>query len=95
MAAICFMVRYTVIFTGRVQGVYFRATACEIARNFDVTGSVRNEPDGSVRLIAEGEQATLDAFLDAINDAKCANIDRVEVSREQAIGTFSDFQITR
>ena len=89
------MTRYTVIFTGHVQGVFFRATTRDIARNFNVTGFVRNEPDGSVRLVAEGEVATLDAFLAAIQNAKQANIDHVAISREPATGAFPDFQITR
>ena len=41
--------RYDIIFIGRVQGVFFRATAQEMARRYDVTGWVRNERGGSVR----------------------------------------------
>ena len=43
-----------VLFSGRVQGVGFRYTACHIARHFTVTGYVRNLPDGRVELLAEG-----------------------------------------
>ena len=53
-------------YSGRVQGVGFRATVRQIACGYDVTGSVRNLPDGRVELIAEGAKAEVKAFLEAI-----------------------------
>ena len=50
-------------FRGNVQGVGFRFTACRIAGNYDVTGYVRNLPDGSVEALVEGEAAEIDQFL--------------------------------
>jgi len=43
-----------IIFIGRVQGVGFRFTAHNIARRCQLTGTVRNMPDGSVEMIAQG-----------------------------------------
>ena len=43
-----------IIFTGNVQGVGFRFTACGVARRCQLTGVVRNLPDGSVEMIAQG-----------------------------------------
>jgi acylphosphatase len=43
-----------IIFTGRVQGVGFRFTAYSIARRCQLTGIVRNLPDGSVEMIVQG-----------------------------------------
>lgn len=60
------MQRVTVHYSGRVQGVGFRATVRSLARGYDVTGSVRNLPDGRVELIAEGEKAELAAFLEGV-----------------------------
>lgn len=60
------MERRRVHYTGRVQGVGFRQGARWIAEKFKVTGHVRNEPDGSVTLEAQGEPAELDRFLAAI-----------------------------
>jgi acylphosphatase len=60
------MQRVTVFYSGRVQGVGFRATVRYIARGYDVTGMVRNLPDGRVELIAEGAKAELTAFLEGI-----------------------------
>ena len=53
-------------YAGNVQGIGFRYTARSLARRFDVTGFVRNLPDGRVELIAEGARAELKAFLDGI-----------------------------
>jgi acylphosphatase len=60
------MQRVTVLYSGRVQGVGFRATVRHVARGYDVTGSIRNLPDGRVELIAEGAKAELQAFLEGI-----------------------------
>lgn len=56
-------VRTQVIYRGRVQGVGFRATARACARGFNVGGWVRNQPDGSVLLLAEGPQSEVDGLL--------------------------------
>jgi acylphosphatase len=60
------MQRVAVFYSGRVQGVGFRATVRHVARGYEVTGSVRNLPDGRVELIAEGTKEELQAFLEGI-----------------------------
>ncbi len=60
--------RARVIFHGTVQGVGFRYTAHRLAGAYaDITGQVRNLPDGTVELIAEGPREQLDAFITDIN----------------------------
>lgn len=88
-------IRYNVVFTGRVQGVFFRATTEKIARDFNVAGWVRNEPNGSVRLVAEGEPAELDRFVNAVRQAKRDNIEDVEINHSPATGEFTGFRIAR
>jgi acylphosphatase len=91
-------VRYTITFTGNVQGVFFRATAHDIATSqFSgrVTGYVRNQPDDSVLCVAEGEQADIDGFVAAVQRAKRANIDGTAIERSAATGEFSSFTIRR
>ncbi len=83
--------RFDIIFTGRVQGVFFRATAEEIARRHDVTGWVRNERDGSVRCVVEGDPAELDQFVAAIQLAKRANIEDTNITRLEGTGEFDGF----
>jgi acylphosphatase len=62
------MERIRVSYGGRVQGVGFRATARRIALDLPVTGWVRNEPDGSVTLEAQGEPADLDALARTLRE---------------------------
>ncbi len=64
------MERVTVFYSGRVHGVGFRATVRGLARGYDVTGSVRNLPDGRVEMIAEGTRAELEDFLKGIAESE-------------------------
>ena len=59
-----------VFYEGNVQGVGFRWSVRNIAKGFDVTGSVRTLPDGRVELLAAGEQDEVRAFLDAIVESE-------------------------
>ena len=59
MDAIADCTRRHCYFSGRVQGVGFRYTSRNIAINYDVTGFVRNLPDGRVELVAEGPPGVL------------------------------------
>lgn len=68
------MHRRRVIFSGRVQGVGFRATAASLASNFLITGFVRNLPDGTVELEAQGMAAEIEAFLTTLRQRLSANI---------------------
>lgn len=56
-------------YTGMVQGVGFRWTAKRIADGLGIDGYVRNNPDGSVSLGAEGDGQTLDLFMRQLDDA--------------------------
>jgi acylphosphatase len=59
-----------VFYEGNVQGVGFRYTVRQIAKGFDVTGSVRNLPDGRVELLATGEEDEVRAFVEAIGQSE-------------------------
>jgi acylphosphatase len=67
---------------GRVQGVGFRYTARSLAARFAVAGYVRNLPDGTVELLAEGEPAEIDAFLQALAQRLQGYVERTEITDE-------------
>ncbi|HEV2107737.1 MAG TPA: acylphosphatase [Thermomicrobiales bacterium] len=81
--------------TGRVQGVFFRATAKEWAEALGLAGFAKNEPDGSVLLVVEGDPASLDRFV-----AWCqvgppdAEVEGVEITVERPEG-LSGFTVQR
>ncbi len=60
------MIARRVIFEGRVQGVGFRYTTKDIAKGFDVCGTVKNLPEGTVELEVMGEREEVEAFLKEI-----------------------------
>ena len=88
--------RMQLIYSGRVQGVGFRYTARTVATGFEVTGTVRNLPDGRVELVAEGAREELDAFRQAIREAGLEHfIQHEDVTWGEAQGGFRGFEIIR
>lgn len=57
------MIARRVIFEGRVQGVGFRYTTKDLAKGFEVCGTVKNLPEGTVELEVMGEREEVEAFL--------------------------------
>ena len=88
--------RMCIIYSGHVQGVGFRYTTKTVAAGFEVTGTVRNLPDGRVELIAEGARAELEAFRTAISDAGLSGLIRDEaVAWSDAQNESIGFEIVR
>ncbi len=86
--------RFTVHYSGMVQGVGFRFTAERLARRFAVTGYVRNLRDGGVELVAEGEPAEIARFLHALAEEMADYIRDRRIEETPATGEFTGFQIT-
>jgi acylphosphatase len=76
--------RRRVFCSGRVQGVGFRFRCERLARGFTIAGYVRNLHDGRVELVAEGEPAELDSFLEAVRRELGDKIRNVESETEPA-----------
>lgn len=86
--------RWRITVGGRVQGVFYRASALEAAQRFGVTGTVRNLRDGQVEVVAEGSLVALQAMLDWCREGPpSARVDSVAVVEERATGEFPDFDI--
>lgn len=88
--------RMEIFYSGRVQGVGFRYTTKSAAAGFEITGTVRNLPDGRVELIAEGTREELEAFRAAIRDAGLKMFIRDEaMTWNEAKNEFKGFEIVR
>lgn len=79
---------------GRVQGVYFRASAQREARRLGLTGWVANRPDGSVELVAEGEEDQVkDLLAWTQHGPSTARVEKVDTRWRSYTGEFSEFRI--
>ena len=88
--------RLRIYYSGRVQGVGFRFTVKQLARGFEVIGTVRNLLDGRVELQAEGEKAELEEFRKAIQDSELGSLIRQEEAGvSEARNEFRGFDIVR
>lgn len=86
----------TVFYSGNVQGVGFRYTVKSVATGYEVTGHVRNLPDGRVELAAEGVKEELDAFRTGIRDSGLEHfVRKEEVAWGDATNEFRGFEIVR
>ncbi len=86
--------RIHLVVRGRVQGVYFRASAQREARQLGLTGWVKDRSDGSVEMVVEGEEDQVKDLLSwAQHGPTTARVDRVETKWRSYTGEFSDFRI--
>ncbi|MEM0020711.1 MAG: acylphosphatase [Fervidicoccaceae archaeon] len=81
---------------GRVQGVFFRAFVKSHADRLGITGWVKNVEDGSVEIVAEGEEDKLKELIGEVRRGPpLAFVEKIEVDWEDYRGEFHDFQIKR
>ena len=86
--------RAHILIHGRVQGVFFRAKAQQKAQELGLTGWVRNNSDGSVELVAEGEDVKVDSMVEWCHEGPSRAVVRhVSVDMEPHSGEFSEFRI--
>lgn len=80
---------------GIVQAVGFRYSAMEKARELNLTGFVKNEPDGSVYIEAEGEKEDLKKFLEwCYKGPKFSEVEKVEHKDKEPTGNYYDFKVS-
>jgi acylphosphatase len=82
-------------YSGRVQGVGFRATVASLARRWPVTGWVRNLADGRVQMLVEGAENDVEAFLKMVRDQWQRCIENEQVEAQDATGKYRGFDIVR
>jgi acylphosphatase len=88
--------RVHLLIEGRVQGVFFRASAQAEASRLGLTGWVRNCPDGAVELVAEGEKRKIDDLTAwCRHGPRDAEVENVRIEWVESSGEFSAFRITR
>lgn len=79
---------------GRVQGVGFRYTACDVARSLGVVGYVSNHWDGTVAVVAEGPEGSLRRLLSWLHAGpRMAQVSRVDVAWEAPRSEFDGFEV--
>ncbi len=82
-------------FEGHVQGVGFRYQTSDVAKGFEITGTVRNLSDGRVHLYAEGDESEVRAFQLSVADTLKNFINSVEIKTDNGTRTCSGFKIIR
>lgn len=86
--------RVSLVLNGRVQGVFFRLKAKEESDMLDLTGWVRNNGDGSVEILAEGDKDKLEQFIDWCHEGSDgAKVENVEVEWKPFKDEFKNFKI--
>jgi len=82
------------IISGLVQGVGFRAWALNQAREHHLTGWVRNQADGSVEIVTEGEKTDLEKLISACyKGPDGSRVENIDIKRSDAVGEMSDFSV--
>ena len=87
------IIRKTFHFKGAVQGVGFRYRACYAAREAGVTGWVRNEYDGSVRMEIQGTEEQIDRVIQAIERGRYISIRQIRSMKIEVKEGERDFSI--
>jgi len=88
-------VRVRAFVSGLVQGVFFRATTADVAKNLgSITGWVKNLPDGRVEVLAEGPRETVSNLIKWLHTGPPAStVTDVTLSWEKATGEFKSFTV--
>jgi len=89
-------VRAHVVFRGRVQGVFFRASTKEVADREGINGWVRNLPDGSVEAVFEGPKEKVERVIELCRTSfPMARVDSADVEMSESRGRFKGFRVRR
>lgn len=88
--------RFTALISGRVQGVGFRYYAERQAKRLAIAGCISNLADGTVEIVAEGNEEALERLLDWCHQGPpSAAVDAVQVTWAEPTGEFTEFRTRR
>ena len=86
--------RYHAIVKGLVQGVFFRMFAKKTAKSLDLKGYTKNMPDGTVKIVVEGEEKNIKVILDWLKKGPpTAKVIDVKIKKQEYKGEFKSFEI--
>jgi len=88
------MIAKHIIFTGRVQGVGFRFTARRAASRRQLTGFVRNVPNGTVEMLAQGRPEDIDDCIQDLKEYFAGYLRETKIVEIPPDPKHSDFKIT-
>jgi acylphosphatase len=83
-----------IIFSGQVQGVGFRFTAFNMANRHQLTGFVRNLPDGTVEMLIQGTSGAIDDYIRDIKEYFSGYIRETKIKEIPSNSQYKDFEIT-
>jgi acylphosphatase len=83
-----------IVFSGRVQGIGFRFTALNIANRYELKGYVRNVPDNSVEMFAQGMAEMIDDCVRDLQDSFMGTISHIDIEDATPDPKITDFRIT-
>ena len=88
------VIRVTLKIYGDVQGVFFRRSAKLEADRLDIVGWIRNDKDGSVEVMAQGEKDKVDQFIKWCKKGPpFSKVKKVEVVNQNGLENFDEFSI--
>jgi len=83
-----------VLISGRVQGVFFRASTCDMAQELGLQGWVKNDSDGGVTAFFQGEEELVDKAIEwCRHGPPSAMVTEVEIQKEAFIDELTNFKI--
>jgi acylphosphatase len=89
------MVRVHIFVSGLVQGVFYRQTTMEVAKNLKLTGWVKNLYDGRVEIIAEGEPENIEKLISWCHKGPThSRVENVEAQYQEYSGEFGSFSVS-
>jgi acylphosphatase len=87
-------VQFEIKITGKVQGVGFRYFVQKRAADFNIAGWVKNLPDGSVAVMAQGDETDMDTFIDHLKTGpSMSRVSKVSLNRMPEPEQFYDFRV--